>query len=154
MHQAERYYKHLKYRVKREGKPYDLLCQRGQETLFVEVKGTMSSGATILLTPNEKEQAFLGTEGTAELFVLREIEWAKDEATKLSGGKIDIYSRWKPDEHNVIPFQYMCDLDRGRLTKSLPVPDTSCGGSKELELQEISEIEEAMRTPEVDSVRL
>ncbi len=45
------------YTVKRRGKPFDLLCIRDSETLFVEVKGTQSNGEAVFLTRNEVQWA-------------------------------------------------------------------------------------------------
>ena len=32
---------------------YDLICRRGDEVKHVEVKGTTTDGAEVILTPNE-----------------------------------------------------------------------------------------------------
>src|SRR6266851_4440481 len=50
---ARKHFKALDYFVETHGKPFDLLCTRGQERLYVEVKGTQGSGAEILLTKGE-----------------------------------------------------------------------------------------------------
>lgn len=96
MDQAESCYKRLGYEVARKGKPYDLLCVRGSETLYVEVKGSTSSGVGIILTRNEVDQPFLAKGGEAELFVVHGITQAQGDPLKLSGGSINIYSRWRP----------------------------------------------------------
>ena len=121
--QAEQYYTQEGYQVEQKGKPYDLLCKKQTEELFVEVKGTMQSGSTILLTLNEVEQRFLRYNGTAELFVVCRIQSSVSDPTSLSGGKIDIYSRWIPSDHPMIPLQFQCDLDEHRITKTLSVSD-------------------------------
>lgn len=41
------------YRVDKRGKPFDLLCSRGDEVVYVEVKGTTTFGEEVFLTPNE-----------------------------------------------------------------------------------------------------
>src|SRR5262249_30176245 len=41
------------FAVKVFGKPYDRRCTRGDEVLYVEVKGTSTAGEDVLLAPNE-----------------------------------------------------------------------------------------------------
>jgi Domain of unknown function (DUF3883) len=116
---AESYYKQLGYHVTQKGKPYDLLCVRGEEKLFVEVKSTLNSGSAILLTRNERNQTFVTPPGQAELLVVRDIKSSGPGI--LIGGTADIYPQWKPDEHSLSAYQYTCELDKKRRTLSFSV---------------------------------
>lgn len=65
-------------------RPYDLRCRRGPEHVDVEVKGTVSAGESVLLTPNEVEHARAAFPNTA-LAVVRDIA-LHDDGSGASGG--------------------------------------------------------------------
>jgi hypothetical protein len=119
MEHAEDYYTRLGYHVTRKGKPYDLLCLKGEEVLFVEVKGTTSKGSDILLTRNERKQTFVVPPGHAELFVLRDVRSVAPGV--VTSGIVDIYPRWNPNEHSLSAYQYTCELDEKRKKLSFPI---------------------------------
>lgn len=80
-------------------KPYDFECQRaGVPLLRVEVKGTTTSGAKVLLTRGEVDHATLGDVPVA-LLVLSRIEITKDGKGNLraSGGRVEYIEPWKPE---------------------------------------------------------
>ncbi len=64
-------------------RPYDLECVKGKAKLFVEVKGTQSSGESIFLTAGEVRYAIEHANSMA-LFVLHSIY--VDENGSTSGG--------------------------------------------------------------------
>jgi len=75
--------------------PYDLFCQRASEKLHVEVKGTTSDGAAVLLTPNEVEFARNASPEMA-LLVVSQIRLSADSdgAVIASGGDIELVHPW------------------------------------------------------------
>jgi len=78
--------------------PYDLFCQRASEKLHVEVKGTTSDGAAVLLTPNEVEFARYASPEMA-LLVVSQIRLSADSdgAVIASGGDIELVHPWDID---------------------------------------------------------
>jgi Domain of unknown function (DUF3883) len=87
---------------------YDLICRRGDEVKHVEVKGTTTDGAEVILTPNEVTHA-RGNPCTA-LFVLSgiTIERAEDGTVTATGGKHRCYDPWRLDDGMLTPvgFRY------------------------------------------------
>ena len=87
---------------------YDLICRRGNEVKHVEVKGTTTDGAEVILTPNEVRHA-RGNPCTA-LFVLSNItvERAEDGTVTATGGKQHLYDPWRLDDGTLTPvgFRY------------------------------------------------
>jgi len=83
------------------GRPYDLLCTKGSEVKYVEVKGTLSGGKRVILTAGEV--SFIGgNKPRCRLCVVHDIKITKGRKPKASGGRIS------PD----IPF----DLSAGMLS--------------------------------------
>jgi len=89
-------------------RPYDLKCAKDDLELHVEVKGTTSDGAQILLTPNEVEHA-RNYENVA-LFVVSNLITSEDAEgkTTVSAGRIKLLFPWTPvdDELSPIGFSY------------------------------------------------
>lgn len=87
---------------------HDLICYRGDEVKHVEVKGTTTDGAEVILTPNEVRHA-QDYPGTA-LFVVSNIvlERAEDGAVIAAGGQRHCYDPWRLDEEALTPvgFRY------------------------------------------------
>ena len=86
-------------------KPYDLVGRRDGEEIRVEVKGTVTSGERVLLTPNEVDHA--RTHPTV-LFVLREVEVARDGdgRVQVAGGIADVYDPFTIDDFALRPLHY------------------------------------------------
>jgi hypothetical protein len=98
---AEEHYRAESWMVKNvsANQSYDLCCQRpGSPDLHVEVKGTTTDGAEILLTPNEVAHARLQYPHVA-LFVVSQIALAQDATGELraSGGIARRYEPWQVD---------------------------------------------------------
>ncbi|HEY0390777.1 MAG TPA: DUF3883 domain-containing protein [Solirubrobacterales bacterium] len=75
--------------------PYDLLCKRGKDILHVEVKGTTTDGAAVLLTPNEVEFARSAFPSMA-LLIVHGIELLTGGDQPLAkGGSIEFVSPWE-----------------------------------------------------------
>jgi hypothetical protein len=88
-------------------KPYDLTCKSGQETLYVEIKGTTSDGSTLILTRGEVEhhRKVFPLNG---LIVVSEIVLQGESLESARGGKIDFTSPWdiSGKDLKVISYQY------------------------------------------------
>ena len=87
---------------------YDLICRRGGEAKHVEVKGTTTDGAEVILTPNEVRHAQENPH--TALFVVSniEIERAEDGTVAATGGKHHCYDPWRLNDGTLIPvgFRY------------------------------------------------
>ena len=91
MQAARQYFEALGYAVEDTSatKPYDLLLTRGGERLTVEVKGTTSAGARVLLTANEVMHV-QANPGTCVLFVLSAVDLSDTgEEPSAVGGTAD-----------------------------------------------------------------
>ncbi|HXM01052.1 MAG TPA: DUF3883 domain-containing protein, partial [Chthoniobacterales bacterium] len=86
----------LGYAVEILGKPYDLRSTRDGSTLYVEVKGTTTSGETIILTPNEIEFARSHASSMA-LFIVSEVNITEGHEPVASGGKSFELRPWNVD---------------------------------------------------------
>jgi hypothetical protein len=76
-------------------KSYDLICRRGDEIKHVEVKGTTTDGAEVILTPNEVRHA--REHLCTALFVVSDItvERAEDGTVIATGGKQHLHDPWR-----------------------------------------------------------
>ena len=87
---------------------YDLICRHGDEVKHVEVKGTTTNGAEVILTPNEVKHA--RENPCTALFIVSNVtvERAKDGAVIATGGKRDLYDPWRVDDGTLTPvgFRY------------------------------------------------
>jgi hypothetical protein len=85
---------------------YDLICRRGNETKHVEVKGTTTDGAEVILTPNEVKHA-RETIHTA-LFILSNItiERADSGTVTATGGVRHYHDPWRIDDGILIPLGF------------------------------------------------
>lgn len=93
-------------------RPYDLRCRRGPEHVDVEVKGTMSAGESVLLTPNEVEHARAAFPNTA-LAVVRDIA-LHDDGSGASGGVLDVVQPWRPQTADLKPLGYVYAVPSSR----------------------------------------
>lgn len=85
--------------------PYDLRCTRGDERVDVEVKGTTTSGETVLLTPNEVQHALATFPATA-LAIVRDIVLTQDEKPTAAGGTLEVIQPWRPLDTDLKPIGY------------------------------------------------
>jgi hypothetical protein len=92
---------------------FDLLARRGTETLFVEVKGTTSSGASVVLTRNEvalHREVFPSN----ALMVVSGICLANAGGEPVaSGGVLRILWPWEVEDNRLTPvaFEYLTGLE-------------------------------------------
>ncbi|WP_316163433.1 protein NO VEIN domain-containing protein [Bradyrhizobium sp. SZCCHNRI20481] len=109
MERAIRYFRKESYQVEDVSKTrsYDLECRKGSQVLHVEVKGTTTAGAQIVLTANEVLHARNPRHDCA-LFVLHSISL---RGRKASGGTIALQRPWKPDGARLKPVTFVYRLD-------------------------------------------
>ena len=93
-------------------RPYDLVCTNGDEELHVEVKGTTTDGAEVILTPNEVAHA--REYGRVALFVVSGINLIRDDGeVTSSGGTICIHDPWQIDSGALAPVGYRHQVPPG-----------------------------------------
>ena len=85
---------------------YDLICRRGGEAKHVEVKGTTTDGAEVILTSNEVKHA--REDPYTALFVVSDItvERAGDGTVIATGGKHLLYDPWRLDDGALTPLGF------------------------------------------------
>ena len=85
---------------------YDLICRRGDEVKHVEVKGTTTDGAEVILTPNEVRHA--RENPCIALFVVSNItvERAEDGTVIATGGEHHLYDPWRLDDGTLTPLGF------------------------------------------------
>jgi hypothetical protein len=95
---------------------YDLICRRGSEEKHIEVKGTTTDGAEVIVTPNEVRHA--REYPCAALFVLSNItvKRAEDGTVTATGGTHRSYDPWRLDDGILTPlgFRYQVPVALGR----------------------------------------
>jgi hypothetical protein len=85
---------------------YDLLASRGGETLHVEVKGTMSEGAQVVLTRAEVEQQHELVPHNA-LIVVHSVKLDRTTMpATAAGGTLYCVSPWTIDENDLTAVSY------------------------------------------------
>jgi Domain of unknown function (DUF3883) len=85
---------------------FDLVCRRGDEVKHVEVKGTTTDGAEVILTPNEVRHA--REHPFTALFVLSNVstERAEDGAVTATGGVRHLYDPWHLNDGTLTPLGF------------------------------------------------
>ncbi|MEE3852776.1 DUF3883 domain-containing protein [Gordonia sp. LSe1-13] len=85
---------------------YDVLATNGQETVKVEVKGTTTDGAAILLTKNEVDLHVSGHPSNA-LAIVRNILLDRSGGQPVAaGGTLELTKPWKIDTSRLQPIAY------------------------------------------------
>jgi len=84
--------------------PYDLCCQKHGSSIYVEVKGTQTTGSEILLTPGEVQFA-AAHQAQMVLFVLHSIS-VSPETKALSGGQQFVVAPWIINSGALKPVSY------------------------------------------------
>lgn len=103
---ASAYYSGKGYTCKTLGKPFDLLCTRGNQVLHVEVKGTTTAGAVVCLTRNEVNDA-RDQSWDSELFVVTHVEFRHDGLRWIAfGGRPRVVERWSPADEDLVATEY------------------------------------------------
>jgi len=101
---AKRYFAAKRFKVDdvSSRRSYDLECVRAGSRLHVEVKGTTTDGAAIVLTNNEVKHA-CDKKNACALFILHSIRLKNGKA---SGGKSLILSPWHLKQANLTPVTF------------------------------------------------
>lgn len=90
---------------------FDFFARRGEEVLFVEVKGTMGAGQTIQLTRAEVEFSQAHRDHMA-LVVVSGIAISEQEGAVVGrGGLLTVRRPWAPDASSLTPISFTCVLD-------------------------------------------
>jgi Domain of unknown function (DUF3883) len=105
MKEATTYFQSLGYEVVDVSarRPYDLECVKGKSKLFVEVKGTQSTGESVFLTAGEVTFAVKYADNMA-LFIFHSI--AVDANGNTSGGVQNIRIPWNVNPKDLAPLSY------------------------------------------------
>jgi hypothetical protein len=114
---AKRYYEAQGYSVDVRGKPYDLLCSKGNTLLHVEVKGTTTSGEEILLTPNEVVFADEHSSSMA-LFVVSDLRVSQGDQPIVSGGTEIEIRPWMIERGRLTPIGYSYACREGKIART------------------------------------
>jgi hypothetical protein len=106
MDAAKAYFKSSRFVVVDHSKnhPYDLRCRRGNEVLYVEVKGTKTKAEQIILTNGEVKFA-RHHKGQMALFILHSIKVRGE--LQLKGGRQRLIRRWDVDKGHLSPLAFM-----------------------------------------------
>lgn len=127
--QARRHYEKQGFQVDECGRPFDLQCRKGRQRLYVEVKGTQTSGAEVILTPNEVAFA---QSNKMELFVLHSVQVrSRGKRLIVTGGVERVLAPWRPRPDELQPIAFSCSIaldSADRLTtRSSGRPDSLAG---------------------------
>lgn len=87
--------------------PYDLLCLTRKVRLYVEVKGTVTSGDSIILTSGEVKFA-RSHKDEMGLFILHSIQVSAD--SRLSNGHKKVFLPWDVGEGSLKPLSFMYEV--------------------------------------------
>jgi hypothetical protein len=90
-----------------KNQPYDLCCRRKKDVLYVEVKGTQTTGTGVILTSGEVEFARRHRENMA-LFVFHSIKVSRSR--NLSDGTECLIMPWDVDHGSLKPMSYKYEL--------------------------------------------
>lgn len=93
------------------GNPYDLKGTRGDEVLYVEVKGTTGAGHEVIVTRGEVKHARAHV-GQCTLIVVSRIEVTEvpGEPPVADGGDVHRVVDWQPEEERLEPLTYAYEL--------------------------------------------
>lgn len=105
MNRATSYFESLGYDVANVSarRPYDLECAKGKAKLFVEVKGTQSTGESVFLTAGEVRFANEHAASMA-LFILHSVQ--VDSSGNVSGGVQNIRKPWVVNQEDLEALSY------------------------------------------------
>ncbi|MGO8104749.1 DUF3883 domain-containing protein [Rhizobium leguminosarum] len=90
---------------------YDLLCRRGTEIKYVEVKGTSGEGQEILITAAEVAFAHAHAPEMC-LAIVSKIVLLEDArgGISASGGTVRIIEAWSPKAEDLLPVSFFCKV--------------------------------------------
>jgi hypothetical protein len=109
MQSAREHYRAKKFTTQDILKPYDLLCIKGKETKFVEVKGTRTNGSAVALTKNEV--GFLNSHSkSSALFILHSVKLRPGKEPRAYGGDKRLIEPWDSSRGVLTPISYFFKL--------------------------------------------
>lgn len=110
MGRAGAWFRKAGYEVKdvSSARPYDLLCTKGPEVKYVEVKGTQESGHTVVLTAGEVN-FIKNHKHECVLCVIRDIRVTKGRSPKAFRGRISFDSPFDLSAGVLNPINYFYD---------------------------------------------
>jgi Domain of unknown function (DUF3883) len=86
-------------------RPYDYICEREGKNFFVEVKGTQTTGKTLILTRGEVEH--IGSHADQCILVLvRSVSVSGKKTIRVSGGTAEVKESWSLCSEDLRPIQY------------------------------------------------
>jgi hypothetical protein len=93
-------------------KPYDLLATKGNQKLFIEVKGSQGNGSFVFLTPNEVKWARKHHPQTILAVVTGIVVEETEDNIEGKGGKLHLIKPWQPNDDKLEPlgFKFYTDL--------------------------------------------
>ena len=95
-------------------KPYDFEAKRGQETLFVEVKGTTSDSADAIAMTHGEVALHRREKGRTALMIVTGIRLQKDDkGPEASGGSLEALIGWDIDQWLLEPTAFRVSRDKG-----------------------------------------
>lgn len=86
--------------------PHDLRCLRGGAVLYVEVKGTTTTGKEVILTRGEVEFARTNKHSMALYVVTRITVHDGGAAPAAKGGKGLLIQPWDVDKGTLVPIEF------------------------------------------------
>lgn len=109
---ARAYYEERNWQVEDHSasESYDLLCRRNGEVRYVEVKGTSTKGAAILLTANEVRFAQQDSENCALVVVSNIASDGTTGSLKAAGGELKVIHPWSPQPEQLEGVTYRYHL--------------------------------------------
>lgn len=103
---AQEHYVSQGFRVRKFGKPFDLLCEKDGKSIHVEVKGSRTRLDTVILTINEVTDAE-NADWRSDLFIVDQIVVERDgEKLAASGGIARVIQKWVPAKEMLVPSQF------------------------------------------------
>lgn len=104
---VEEYYRADGWTVvdRRHGNPYDALATRGDETPYLEAKGTEGDGTRVEVTSGEVNHA-RPHPGVCRVGIVSGIEWNRAAAAPVPGSGTLAMHDWNPDTGTLVPSRY------------------------------------------------
>jgi hypothetical protein len=87
--------------------PYDYTCERVHKTFFVEVKGTQTTGKTVILTRGEVNHVNNNNKGDCILVLVHSVLVSGTKNPRVSGGVTEVRESWTLRHEDLSPIQYM-----------------------------------------------
>ena len=100
-------YRKRGFKIQRQGKPYDILCVKGRQRVFVEVKASQGSDEQIILTKNEVK---LSRTLAIQMHLAIVTGICLDKSGRATGGTLKIFKPWRVQENLLTPYAFTYKL--------------------------------------------